>query len=392
MIRPRGITVSVDFADLLSITLRANVHHLAECLVVTAPHDRETQELCAAIPGVRTFVTDEFYRHGAFFNKGAALEAAFSAYGREGWLLVFDADILFPDAMQIDWLNPTCIYGPHRRIVDDPLNWDPAAPWDRFRRYQEGPRILGYFQMFNAAAIRDIRPWYPTTYTHACGSDADFQSLWPPNRRAKLPFDVLHLGPTNANWFGRVTRRLDGTVPERSEEMAALTKRYIRYRGWMGQRPTGEAFPDRIQDYSSRMIPMSGSTSPSDSAADTFFRLYTGKLATLSGNCLYEKSCSLHGLDPNTPGLKRLVAFVMAIGSRDGIRISHPEHLEEVTIGEPSPKCEPWQPLSFNDTSCTVKSIEQARASHPGHYFMPTPVVEKAVAEGIARRGWGNEQ
>jgi hypothetical protein len=47
-------------------------------------------------------------------------------------------------------------------------------------------------------------------------------------QRAKLPFEVLHLGPHNRNWFGRVCERLDGeAIPEaetreRREEMRRL--------------------------------------------------------------------------------------------------------------------------------------------------------------------------
>ena len=33
----------------------------------------------------------------------------------------------------------------------------------------------------------------------------------------KKPWEVLHLGPAGQNWYGRSTKRLDGTTPEGAE-------------------------------------------------------------------------------------------------------------------------------------------------------------------------------
>lgn len=249
---PKGIVTCVDYADLLALTLPSNMEHMAECLVITASRDTETQRLCASIPGVKLYVTDDFFKDGASFNKGRCIEAGFDVIGRDGWILIWDADIMFPHPNEIPkplvQLQPDILYGAPRRIVQNPLKWDPAAPWNVFPRRNDNKRVIGYFQLFNAASrfLRDRRPWYDQTFTHAGGGDGYFESLTPRQHQCLLPFDVLHLGPCDANWFGRSTPRLDGSVPERSAELQALMHRYHRFKGWCGYRPSGEAFVERI--------------------------------------------------------------------------------------------------------------------------------------------------
>ena len=245
----RGYVACVDFADILDKTLRSNASKMTQCTVITSPHDRETQELCASIPNVRAYVTDAFYRQGAFFNKGAAISSALEAFPPTGWTLIFDTDIIFPDHMPLDDLNPDILYGCKRRMVHDPANWNPETPWSRFPIHGDGNRLLGYFQLAHPSSrfLRDVRPWYSPVYTSACGSDADFQNLWPPSHRRFLPFEVLHLGPPNQSWFGRATPRLDGTVPPEAEERRKLTQRFLNYKGWLGRPRSGESFPERIE-------------------------------------------------------------------------------------------------------------------------------------------------
>lgn len=249
LIRPRGIVVSVDYADLLAITLRANMRHLSECLVITAPHDTQTRELCKSIPAVRTYVTDEFYRDGAFFNKGRAMESGFDILGRDGQILIWDADILFPDDMPLQDLKRDFLYGAPRRMVDDPLTWDPDTPWNRYPIRNDNKRVIGYFQLFHADSpyLQQHRPWYDQTFVHAGGGDGYFEGLTPRDHQVLLPFDVLHLGPSDNNWFGRASRRIDGSVPERSAELQALIKRFHRFKGWCGYTPSGEAFREKIE-------------------------------------------------------------------------------------------------------------------------------------------------
>lgn len=241
--KPRGLTVCVDYSDLAQITLPSNLRHLSECWVVTAPHDTETQELCSRLPNVHTYITDEFYRDGAFFNKGRAIESALDKMDRHGNILIWDADILFPDEMPLPELKPDILYGSRRRIVEDPLQWHPSDPWTKYGIRHDG-RVIGYYQLFDCESphLKNRRPWYDQRFTHAGGGDGYFESLTPRDHQCFLTFDVLHLGVPDANWFGRRTSRMDGSIPERSDELKRLVDEYHHFKGWCGRRPSGVPF------------------------------------------------------------------------------------------------------------------------------------------------------
>jgi hypothetical protein len=200
----RGLTVSVGewYADILKTTLWAAMRHLTGCLVVTAPGDPSI-EVARSVPGVDVFETDLFRRDGDIFNKGAAIEAAFDKIGRDGWILIFDADILMPARLPLWGLDPTRLHGTRRRILDDPSAYSPTLDW-KTCPLRDDPGPIGYFQLFHAdaPALRDVRPWYGVEFPHAGGGDARFMLRWPAGFRSFLPAECLHLGPVDTNWFG----------------------------------------------------------------------------------------------------------------------------------------------------------------------------------------------
>ncbi|MFO0892450.1 MAG: hypothetical protein U0790_25325 [Isosphaeraceae bacterium] len=199
----RGITISVNYGPLLAITLVRNMRHLAECLVITSPEDEETQAVACAVPGVRLHITDAFTRHGARFNKGLAFEEGFEVLGRRGRMLIWDADILFPEEIELSDWRSNCLHGARRRLLEDPTAWSPDLDWRSLPYVRDGGPI-GFFQAFDAddPAIAAKRPWYDVSFTHAGGGDAYFMTHWTNDRRRVLPIDVLHLGPNDRNWFG----------------------------------------------------------------------------------------------------------------------------------------------------------------------------------------------
>lgn len=203
MLSIRGITVSVGYGPLLAITLPRNMRHFTECVVVTSPDDRETQAVARAVPGVRLLITDAFRRHGARFNKGLALEEGFDTLGRDGWILIWDADILMPNGLGLEHIRPNTLHGAKRRILEDPTQWTPEFNWKTCTcSHDQGP--IGFFQLFHSDSdsVRGKHPWYDVSYPHAGGGDAYFMDLWPHNRRRILPIECLHLGPKDRNWFG----------------------------------------------------------------------------------------------------------------------------------------------------------------------------------------------
>lgn len=83
---------------------------------------------------------------------------------------------------------------------------------------------IGFFQAFHAddPSIRDKRPWYDVSFGHAGGGDAYMVEHWNPANRVVLPFDVLHLGPTDSHWFGTDQAGID------------MMARFVHENGWRG--------------------------------------------------------------------------------------------------------------------------------------------------------------
>lgn len=233
----RGVTVCVEYDDLLAITLKHNISRMRECYVVTSPQDERTHALVQSIPGAKLFVTDAFYRGGAKFNKGLALEECFDHMGREGWMLIWDADIVFPPMWSMDRpLEVDVLYGARRLILNNIKAFNDKMDWRTARETKDRPGT-GYFQLFNAASptISQL-PWYDATFTHAGGGDGYFTARWA--RKQFLPFKVLHLGPRDQNWMGRATERLDGELHPDAAKRAADMRHYLNNAPWRGKQPT----------------------------------------------------------------------------------------------------------------------------------------------------------
>ena len=226
----RAITVCVDYSDLLAITLPANRQHFDEMLVVTGPRDDATVAECMKYPDVSFVRTDAFYRDGAAFNKGLAIEEAFDKIGRNGWFCVLDADILLPlGAIWAD-VEMFCLTAPRRRMVYDRDKWFRPGDWQQYPLFHDVEHA-GYCQIFSGddPALRR-RPWYGVDWRHAGGCDSDFAANWPPHRLRRPPWHVLHLGQPGINWCGRVQPWQDGRVPVKAHERRVELNRLMRAR------------------------------------------------------------------------------------------------------------------------------------------------------------------
>jgi hypothetical protein len=209
----KGITVCVDYWDYLEITLPKNLHHFEDFLVVTAPQDTATQELCKKY-AVKTHITDAFYRKGAHFNKWLALEEGLDVLGRLGWLCIIDSDIIMPEFIYWPELINGKLYAPRRRMTHHPL---PENQWGQVPLWHV-EEFSGYFQLFNGLDEHlPNPPWHELDWMHAGGADTAFQALWPVKDKVRLPFEVLHLGPNGKNWLGRATP-IKGKLPTKSQE------------------------------------------------------------------------------------------------------------------------------------------------------------------------------
>ena len=184
-----GLTISVGFSVELSQTLPRWKRFCDRIVVATDASDRDTWRVVESIPGCDLHRTDVLYANGASFNKGAALEEARHRLHGDGWVLVFDADILPPDVIPWDMLVPGNLYGAPRMGDRGQLIPDGGLP--------------GYFWMFHQSdpVLRES-PWF-SSWKHAGCYDSVFERRWPREKRIRLPFTVTHLGETGTHWWGR---------------------------------------------------------------------------------------------------------------------------------------------------------------------------------------------
>jgi hypothetical protein len=227
----RAIIISVEYGDILELTLPYNREFFSEVLVVSVESDAKTLQVCAD-NDVAVHCTDAFYRKSAIFNKFAALEEGLDVLGRKDWMLVLDADILIPKRRPEFKPREGNLYTPHRRI------WDPIPSevpeerlWRTKRRTLANEEFAGYFQYFHAddPVLRE-QPWYQTDWTWAGGADSFFHQKWAASKKVRPPFEVLHLGPPFTNWAGRVTPFVDGTVHEKAEDRTGIREMLIKAR------------------------------------------------------------------------------------------------------------------------------------------------------------------
>ena len=212
-----GVTVCVDFDDILEHTLPYNRLHYERFVVVTATHDERTQALCRRFH-VDCLITDVFYERGTAFNKWAGLELGLDHLGRSGWINVLDCDILIPRNPWITNVEVGKLYTPLRRNF---TTWQreqiPNEPyWRRFAFVNRREEHAGYFHLFHADSLQcQQKPWYSTEFSWAGTADTLFQQRWHEKDKLRPKFEVLHIGETFTNWAGRVQPRLDGKpVPQ----------------------------------------------------------------------------------------------------------------------------------------------------------------------------------
>lgn len=212
------ILVSVDYADLLALTLPYNKHHFEEVLVVTTPQDLKTHRVVYD-NRVDLFTTEAFYDNGAMFNKWKALEQGLDFLGREGLLCIMDADVLWPKQISYQEFESGCLYTPLCRLVlEIPKTLPPEKEWDSFPLRPNQTEWTGYSQIFHAEdPCLGPAPWHEINWSHAGGADSFFQRKWDTSKKLRPNFEALHLGPHGKNWCGRVTNYINGKTPTESE-------------------------------------------------------------------------------------------------------------------------------------------------------------------------------
>lgn len=226
----KAVIISVNYGDLLAITLPKSAPQFEHIAIGTSRADKETQEIAAQFPNVTTYVTDDFYANGAKFNKGLVVERLFDIVGRAGWLCVLDADIVLPAGFTEFAFAKNHLTTPYRRMLFNPQDYSDSLDWESVPILKEHG-WWGYCQVFHADdPVLESRPWYPGDWAHAGGCDHDFQNRWRRSHKCRVPFEVLHLGEGVKNWCGRATVRSDGSMPTSHEQHKANMDQLLEHR------------------------------------------------------------------------------------------------------------------------------------------------------------------
>lgn len=201
-----GITISVNYDDILNYIIRQNTKFLKEWVIVTSTDDKATISLIneAKLNNITILYFDDFKRD-AVFNKGGALrfgqEYIIKKYKKRKNIavLILDSDIYLPDRFQkiitnLDIKEDT-IYG-------CPIRHDYHKIGDFLKSINKhidynGEAIIGFFQLYK------LSDKYKYNNSYNCSScDNDFTGLFS-NRYFIEKLSVSHLGRAFINWDGR---------------------------------------------------------------------------------------------------------------------------------------------------------------------------------------------
>ncbi|MEN3334359.1 MAG: hypothetical protein V7641_3724 [Blastocatellia bacterium] len=196
-----ALQVCVDYADVLAHTLKINRPLFERFIIVTAPHDIETQEICRDYD-IELVVTERFWHDGAFFNKAAGLNEGLRRASTD-LVCSVDADTILPPAVLH---HVACIsdreslYGMARKIH---LTYaDYLTETGEIRATAPGYTI-GFCQLFWRSSAF-FPGEFEESYLTAAHYDIEFMAHWPASRRLHLGNLVAsHIGPRQINWFGR---------------------------------------------------------------------------------------------------------------------------------------------------------------------------------------------
>jgi hypothetical protein len=137
--------------------------------------------------------TDAFTKHDAHFNKGAALNDAYTEAKPKDWVLSIDCDVLPPPNWRehLADIKPGYFYGCHR---SDKHAMQPS----------------GYFQLWHVSDAQ-AGP-FPECYGHAGRYDTAFTERWPVDKRRMLPLILQHLGEPATHWHGPGNEQLTAAM------------------------------------------------------------------------------------------------------------------------------------------------------------------------------------
>ena len=202
-----GVTISVNYADFLAESLRANRGVFDAFYVVTTEADEETIGV-AVDNHAGLLISEKVHANGAHFNKSGLLHDAQKYIHQkhpDAWIVILDADILLPplfrQSLQIEKLDKTLIYGLERYQYHTKTDFLEQKNCFRFE-IDSDVGCAGYFQMYF-----DKSKYYESWSNTAEGGDFKFAESFVGRAAALEDKALIHLGIPVANWSGRKTAR-----------------------------------------------------------------------------------------------------------------------------------------------------------------------------------------
>jgi len=204
-----SITVCVNFADKLRVSLESNSQFLKKLYIVTDPNDKETIDLCKGFSNVELIFCSDAFKNGAKFNKSCLLKTAQSKIHpnhRDDWIIIIDADTLLPTNfwtesiyLQSNYLENT-VYLMKRKIYKSAENYKNGT-------HSEIQHGCGFFQMYYSK-----NKMYGDFSENASVCDILFQQLF--INQTELHGFCIHLGQNGMDWDGRVSQNWSADISD----------------------------------------------------------------------------------------------------------------------------------------------------------------------------------
>jgi hypothetical protein len=223
----------VNYSDYLNYTLQYNIDIFDNIFILTTPTDQDTidtiEKYNSKHHNIKTLLTTKFFDYDDFcgkpcFNKGGALNYGLSQIPHEGWLIIGDADIIYPPIIR-DIVPTLCIhqmfsmfrykvfsseelenYMP--KFIEHGANPPPHDFFVQLRNQHDFclSYIMGYCQIFNfESRFLKIRPPKYVSGRTCRFVDTIFSRTHFPKRHRKMLWNTycIHLGNSFLNWTGR---------------------------------------------------------------------------------------------------------------------------------------------------------------------------------------------
>ena len=253
------IIVSVNYNDLLILSLENNTKIFDHITVVTSSDDILCQKICQKY-GVNCVITDKMYDNDATFNKGKAINEGIKSIVNPDYILLLDSDIIVKDKINLNELDDNKLYTSDRWICK---SFSIYQDWVNNKieiqkiGKRESDKGIGFFQLFNYSNdCVDKEQVYPEISKNAAWSDLIFRDKF--RIREKINNTIIHLGDPYKNWDGRVTNRFlsDDEFAKILDKKSTFTicSFYFNYNNDWRQKRNFIKFLEQWKDYYDNMI------------------------------------------------------------------------------------------------------------------------------------------